>query len=112
MVTHFLKKGEINMKDSIVLLLAVIAALTGLVTEAIKRTFNLDSDKVPLNLLTAVVSVVCGAAVGAGYFIMNSVPITPQNIVYLVIIIVASWISSMLGFDKIKETFTQLINNF
>ena len=84
----------------------ISAGLTGLVTEAIKKMCG--NVKIPSNLLAALVSVLVAGLVCAGYIILYDVVITLKTAVYIVVIVLASWTSSMVSYDKVMQTLRQL----
>lgn len=96
------------MKDAMILL-SISAALTSLVTEAIKKMANNKS--LPTNLVAAICSVLCAGLVCAGYIILMDIVVNLKIIVYIVAIVILSWLCAMLGFDKIKQTILQLQTN-
>lgn len=86
-------------------LLTVSAAVTSLVVEAIKKTFTVKS----YNIVALFVSLVIGAAIPCGYIILfGKGPVTAQDAVYIIAMAVLTWLCSTLGFDKVKQTLTQL----
>ncbi len=86
-------------------LLTICAALTSLITEAVKKTI---SDKRP-TITAAIVAVLVGAGVPIGYLIINKLPITTQDIVYIIAMAVMTWVSACVGYDKTKEFIEQFI---
>ena len=90
------------------ILLTITATLTSLATEAIKKTCSLDSKKISLNVLAAAVSIICALIVGLSYIILAEIAIGPKIIVYFLALIILSWLSSTVGYDKIKETIKQI----
>ena len=69
---------------------------------------NLNSKKVSYNILAAVVSVICALLVAFGYIIISDIAVTPKTIVQIIALSAGSWISSMVGFDKVKEAIKQV----
>ena len=92
------------------ILLTISSVLTGLVTEAIKKMLGDKANKLPTNVLAAIISVLMAGIVCAGYMILNHIVFTMEVLVYIVSIIGLSWLCARLGFDKIKQTLNQLIN--
>lgn len=90
--------------DKIMFLVLVSATVTGLITEAVKKMIT---DK-NTTLLAAGVSVLVAGGVCAGYVVLNNVTITPETIVYIVCIVILSWLSATLGFDKVKQAIGSL----
>ena len=90
--------------DKIMFLVLVSATVTGLITEAVKKMIT---DK-NTTLLAAGVSVLVAGGVCAGYVVLNNVTITPETIVCIVCIVILSWLSATLGFDKVKQAIGSL----
>lgn len=85
-------------------LLTITAAMTSLITEAIKKTIT---DKRP-TITAAIVSVATGICVPIGYLVLNHLAITAQDIVYIVAMVVLTWLMSTLGYDKVWQIIEQL----
>lgn len=90
-----------------ILLIGVFASsiLTGLVTEAIKQMLDKTQR---LNLLAGVVSVVVSAVLGFGYVLFIGESFTIQMLIYILVLIVMSWLCAMLGYDKVIQTISQI----
>lgn len=89
------------------ILLAVFAAVTSLGTEAVKKL--LDSLKVTYtsNVVVLWVAVAVGGLGMAAFYVLNDYIWTSFEIICIALMIVANWLSAMLGYDKIKQTITQ-----
>lgn len=85
----------------------VCSVFTGLIVEAIKKMTS-DEGR-PTNLIAAIVSVVVGISFGVGYILLNKLPFDTQNIISIILLVVCSWIVSMTGFDKFRQTIEQLM---
>lgn len=85
----------------------ICSVFTGLIVEAIKKMIATEGR--PTNLIAAVVSVIVGIAFGVGYILLNNLPFDTQNIISIILLVVCSWIVSMTGFDKFKQTIEQLM---
>jgi len=88
--------------------LAAISALTSLTVEALKRIFNEKGIKYSSNLLAAIVSVVLTIAICVGGVLYSGVPFTIQEVIVMIAMTFLSFLSSTVGFDKIKQLFDQL----
>ena len=86
--------------------LAFISVLTSLTVEAIKKL--LGDKKYSANLLAAIVAIILTIAVSIGYIVYYSVAVTPQVIVIIIAITFLSFLSSTVGFDKVKQLLEQL----
>ena len=86
-------------------LLTICAVATSLITEAVKKTIT---DKEP-TVTAAIVSLVTGAGVPAAYLILNHLPVTAQDVVYIVAMIVLTWLCATLGYDKVMQVIAQIM---
>lgn len=85
-------------------ILLICSVMTGLIVEAIKQTVTVSKP----NILAAVVSVVVGIAVPVMYIVGNKIPIDAPTILYIISIVVLSWLCSMLGYDKVIQTLEHI----
>lgn len=86
--------------------LAIIAVLTTLTVEAIKKLMG--DRKYSANLLAAIVSIILTIATSVCYIVYYSIPVTPQIIVVIVAMTFLGFLSSTVGFDKVKQLVEQL----
>lgn len=88
------------------ILLSAFSVLSSLVTEGIK---NIVSDKVNLsyNIVALITALIIGGGGTAVYYLLNDVSFTVNNIVYMILMGLASGLTSMIGFDKVKQAVLQ-----
>ena len=89
------------------MLLSSFSVLSGLVTEGIKKLIS-DKTNMSYNIIALVVALVIGGAGSAVYYQLNAIPFNLDNIIYLVLMGLASGLCSMVGFDKIKQAIEQI----
>ena len=89
------------------MLLSSFSVLSGLVTEGIKKLIS-DKTNMSYNIIALVVALVIGGAGSAVYYQLNAIPFNLDNIIYLVLMGLASGLCSMVGFDKIKQAVEQI----
>ena len=89
------------------MLLSSFSVLSGLVTEGIKKLIS-DKANMSYNIIALVVALVIGGAGCAVYYQLNAIPFNLDNIIYLVLMGLASGLCSMVGFDKIKQAVEQI----
>ena len=89
------------------MLLSSFSVLSGLVTEGIKKLIS-DKANMSYNIIALVVALVIGGVGSAVYYQLNAIPFNLDNIIYLVLMGLASGLCSMVGFDKIKEAIEQI----
>lgn len=92
------------------ILLSGFSVISSLVTEGIK---NVAMDKVNLsyNIVALVTALIIGGGGTAVYYQLNTITFTVNNIIYIVLMGLASGLTSMVGFDKVKQTIEQFVNN-
>ncbi len=86
------------------MLVMICSVLTGLIVEAIK---NMVEVKKP-NIVAAVVSVIVGVAVSIAYMVYASIAVDATVIIYIVSIVLFSWLCAMLGYEKVMQTIVQI----
>lgn len=85
--------------------LLLASALTGLATEAVKKMLDMTRR---LNLLAGIVSLIVSTGMAAGYATYTGTGITAQMIVAALTFVFATWLTAMVGYDKVIQTITQL----
>ncbi len=93
------------------ILLSAFSVLSSLVTEGIK---NITTDKVNLsyNIIALITALIIGGGGTAIYYQLNEIICTTNNIIYMVLMGLASALVSMVGFDKVKQSIEQLTNSY
>ena len=89
-------------------LLSAFTVLSGLTTEGIKKLIS-DKANMSYNIIALVVALVIGGVGSAVYYQLNAIPFNLDNIIYLVLMGLASGLCSMVGFDKIKQAVEQIV---
>ena len=79
--------------------------ITGLVTEAEKKLVKDFS----ANLLALITGAVVALAVTVVTFIFKDIPYNTINVTYVVILVFASGLGAMLGYDKVMQTIKQIL---
>ena len=88
--------------------LLIVSTLTGLVTEAIKTWLEEHKKNYYANTLAGYVAVVLSVAVGAGYIIMaGAAAVNAKMAVCLIALMFLSWLSAMVGYDKVMQAISQ-----
>ena len=88
--------------------LALIAALTSLTVEALKKLLDEKEIKYSANLLAVIVSAILTVAICVGYVLYFGIPFTIQIVIIIVALVYLSFLAATVGFDKVKQLFTQL----
>ncbi len=92
------------------ILLSAFSIISSLVTEGIK---NVATDKVNFsyNIIALITSLTVGGGGTVVYYQLNAVPFTVNNVIYAVLMGLASGLVSMVGFDKVKQAIVQFTNS-
>lgn len=89
------------------ILLSAFSIISSVITEGIKKLVQ-DKANLPYNLVTLVTSMIIGIAGCAIYYRFYTISFTVNNIICMLLMGFASGLSSMVGFDKVKQTIEQL----
>lgn len=87
--------------------LLVISMLTSLVTEGIKKLMTEHNISYKANTLAGIVSVVLAPAACVFYAINNGIVFDAKFISCAAVLTLMSWLCSMVGYDKVIQTFAQ-----
>lgn len=104
-----IRKGDnmINFETAL-LGLMIVSALTGLVTEGIKKILTEFNVNYYANTLAGIVSTALSACLGIAYIIIQEIPFTAPVIVYIIGMAFLGWLCAMVGYDKIVQVITQI----
>jgi hypothetical protein len=91
-------------------ILLIVSAFTGLFTEGIKMLLQELDVPYRANALAGVVAIVLSLLVGSSYIILMAATINAQMVVYLIALVLLSWLCAMVGYDKVIQTITQFKN--
>lgn len=91
-------------------LLVVLAVAVSLLTEAVKKFFEGTEVTYSSNVVVLILSIVVGIFGTAMAYVSLGIAFTPPNIICMVLMAVAVWVGSMLGYDKVIQMIEQLKN--
>lgn len=86
----------------------LVSILTGLVTEGVKKLLEEAEETYRANLLAGGVAVALSLLAGAGYTILMDAQINSKMAVWLIALVLLSWLSAMVGYDKVIQAIAQL----
>lgn len=89
------------------ILLACFSALSSLVMEGIKKSFLSDKN-VSYNVIALIIALIIGISGTFIYYQLNTISIDTNNILYAILMGLASGLVSMVGYDKVKQTLDEL----
>lgn len=90
-----------------VVLLTILSLISSLTTEACKKVFNATKP----TLVDGIISIVAGAGGGILSYVLLGISFSPANVICLVLLPLGIWLSSTLGYDKVKEIIEQIANS-
>lgn len=109
-MTNMESEEDQNMNTTIFLiLLSSFSVITGLVTETIKKVAT-DKANLSYNIVAIVTALIVGGCGTAIYYQLNGISFTADNIIYIILMGLASGITSMNGFDKVSQALSQISN--
>lgn len=92
-----------------IIIFAIEIIVSGLLTEAIKKAFqNANNKNYSANIIALIDAVVVGGFGTAFIYNLYALPFTVTNILVLIVLIIAIWMGSMVGFDKIMQSIRQI----
>ena len=91
--------------------LLVVSTLTSLFTEGIKKWLQERNKTYYSNALAGYVAVTLSVLVGAAYLILTGTTFSAQMVVYLIALMLLSWVSAMVGYDKVIQAISQFKSN-
>ena len=90
------------------MMLLVVSTLTGLVTEALKIWLDEHKKAYCSNTLAGYVAVVLSIGVDGAYVIMTEAAMNEKMAVCLIALTLLSWLSAMVGYDKVMQAIAQI----
>ena len=86
-----------------IFLLAFFSAVTALVTEGIKKTFLVKAETIAYKITAIIVAVVIGVVGMFVYYILNSIGIDLNNVIFAILMGFASALVSTNGYDAVHD---------
>lgn len=88
--------------------LTVGAMISGLLTEAIKKFYENAHKEYSANVIALVNAVVVGMGGTAVMYMLLGIAWTVNNVICLVLMGIAVWVASMIGYDKVIQMLQQI----
>ena len=92
------------------MLLSAFTVLSGLTTEGIKTLIS-DKSNMSYNIIALIVSLIVGGVGCAIYYQLNAIPFDINNVIYIILMGLASGLCSMVSYDKLKQCIEQISGN-
>ena len=90
------------------MLLSAFSVLSGLVTEGIKKLIS-DKANMSYNIIALIVSLIIGGVGCAIYYQLNTIPFDINNVIYMILMGLASGLTATVGYDKVKQAIEQVV---
>lgn len=85
-------------------LVTILAMVASMLTEAIKKTFEVKNP----TLVVLIISAVVGWGGGIITYLLMGIPFAVNNIICLVLLAPTIWLCATLGYDKVKEIIEKI----
>ena len=92
------------------MLLSAFTVLFVLTTEGIKYLI-IDKSNMSYNIIALIVSLIIGGVGCAIYYQLNAIPFDINNVIYMILMGLASGLCSMVSYDKLKQCIEQISGN-
>lgn len=89
----------------------VSATLASLATEGVKKVLDEHNKTYSSNTLAGLMSAIVSTGVGGAYIALNHIGFTAEVGTYWIGLVFMTWLCSMVGYDKVIQTITQLKEN-
>lgn len=89
-------------------ILTIGAVVTGLLTEAVKKAYENANKEYSANVIALVNALVVGAGGTAVTYMLLGIEWSVNNIICLILMCVAVWVGSMVGYDKVIQLLKQI----
>lgn len=91
------------------MLLFAFSIISSLFTEGVKKLMN-DKVNLSYNLIALCIALIVGSIGTAIYYQLNNIGLNTNNIIYMILLGLSSGLSSMVGYDKVRQTIIQIVN--
>ena len=89
-------------------LLVVLAVAVSLITEAVKKLLDNTKVKYSSNVVVLIVSLIVGIVGTILTYMFLGIAFTLSNIICILLMAVAVWVGSMIGYDKVLQMIEQI----
>ncbi len=94
--------------DNLIAFITGVSLASSLISQALKKMLDEDNIKYSSNLLVGLVTILSSILACGGYCVIANIHITSTIIVYGIVIILCSWVGSMVGYDKVTQLLKQI----
>lgn len=91
-------------------ILTIGSMASGLLTEAIKKTYENAHKEYSANVIALVDAIVVGIGGTACMYMLMGIEWNANNILCMVLMGITVWVASTIGYDKVLQTLNQISN--
>lgn len=96
--------------ETFLVLLAIFATVTSLLTEGVKTFLDSLKVKYASNIVVLIVAFVVGGAGTSIFYVWNQYEWTSLNVICIFLMALANWLVAMFGYDKVMQAILQIKN--
>lgn len=89
-------------------LLTILSTANALITQGVKKTLDSEGCRYSSNVVAGIDAAIVGILGTACWMAATGTPISPSSIVFTILMAIAVWLTSMVGFDKVKQLIMQI----
>lgn len=86
----------------------IMTAINALVTQAVKKMLDDGKRKYSSNVVALIDALIVGAIGMAIYYILTGTAVGVKEIIYLILMALSVWLSSMVSYDKVVQVIKQI----
>lgn len=89
-------------------LLFAFSTITSLVTQAVKKFLDEEKKVYSSNILVLIIACFVGVLGTSIFYVFLNIQFNLQNILCILLLTLANWVGSMVGYDKVIQTIKQI----
>lgn len=87
-----------------------VALFTNLFVEAFKKLLDEKGKPYSANIMAVIISVILALMISIFYFVLYNVPFSATYVVQTIVLMILSFLTSTVGYDKVIQTIIQIKN--
>lgn len=94
--------------QTFLMLLTIYSTITSFLTEAVKKVLDSLGVTYAANMVVLVSAILTGGIGTTIFYVLNDIQFSAPNVIYIAVMVIANWVGSMIGYDKIKQLIQQI----
>ena len=90
------------------MLITICSIVSSFLTQGVKQWFQNAGKAYSANVLALINAAVVGCGGSIVSYILMNIPFNASNITCIVLMTVATWLGSMIGYDKVMQLIAQI----